>query len=80
MPRPFSGCDEPTPADLTAIEVEWPLIEAELAALDADIVILSSDTGPTDLDWQRWRRAQRRVLREARALLTVLAASDRTAA
>lgn len=28
---------EPTPAELAAIEAEWPAIEADLAALDQEI-------------------------------------------
>lgn len=60
----------PTPADLAAIERESPLIEAEVLLLDAQIAILTTDGPPSDLDWQRIRRAQRRVLREARALLS----------
>ncbi|MFD6640159.1 DUF6284 family protein [Micromonospora chalcea] len=63
---PTSG---PTADDLAAIEGEMPLIEAEVLLLDAQIAIVTSDGHPSDLDWQRIRRAQRRVLREARALL-----------
>ncbi|MFD6648311.1 DUF6284 family protein [Micromonospora chalcea] len=63
---PNSG---PTADDLAAIEGEMPLIEAEVLLLDAQIAIVASDGHPSDLDWQRIRRAQRRVLREARALL-----------
>ncbi|WP_089158309.1 DUF6284 family protein [Micromonospora sp. NBS 11-29] len=65
-PHPTS---EPTADDLAAIEGEMPLIEAEVLLLDAQIAIVTSDGHPSDLDWQRIRRAQRRVLREARALL-----------
>lgn len=59
----------PTPAELAAIEREWPLIEAELALLDAEIRVLTADGGPTVLDWRRLRRAEARVLREAAALV-----------
>lgn len=52
---------EPTPADLAAIEAEWPLIEAELGVLDAEIAALTHD-GPSPLDWRRVRRARRRLL------------------
>jgi hypothetical protein len=52
---------EPTPADLDAIEAEWPVIEAELGVLDAEIAALSHD-GPAPLDWRRVRRARRRLL------------------
>jgi hypothetical protein len=52
---------EPTPADLAAIEAEWPVIEAELGVLDAEIAALSHH-GPAPLDWRRMRRARRRLL------------------
>lgn len=58
---------EPTPADLAAIDHEWPLIEAEVAVLDAEIAILTA-AQPSELDWRRLRRAEARVLREAAAL------------
>jgi len=54
--------EEPTAADLAAIEAEWPLIEAELALLDAEIRVLCAAGGPSPLDWRRTRRAVRRVL------------------
>lgn len=62
---------EPAPEDLSAIEAEWPLIEAELNLLDAEIRLICTEDrgGPTDLDWQRVRRARRRVLRAAADLL-----------
>jgi hypothetical protein len=53
---------EPTPADLAAIEAEWPVIEAELGILDAEIAALTAAGGPSALDWRRLRRAQRRLL------------------
>jgi hypothetical protein len=58
---------EPTPADLAAIEAEWPLIEAELALLDAEIRVLTAEGGASELDWRRVRRAKTRVIREALA-------------
>ena len=61
----------PSVDDLAEIEWEMPLIEAEVLLLDAQISVLCADPGPSDLDWQRVRRAQNRVLREARALLAV---------
>lgn len=70
---------EPSGADLAEIEQELPLIEAEVLLLDAQIVVLTGDAGPTELDWQRLRRAQRRVLREARALLAARSAAGRAA-
>ncbi|MFE7872918.1 DUF6284 family protein [Micromonospora humida] len=71
---------EPSAAELAEIEQELPLIEAEVLLLDAQIVVLTGDGGPTELDWQRLRRAQRRVLREARALLAVRVTSGRQVA
>jgi hypothetical protein len=54
--------EEPTAAALAAIEAEWPLIDAELAVLDAQIRALTAAGGPSPLDWRRLRRAERRVL------------------
>jgi hypothetical protein len=61
---------KPTPADLSAIEAEWPLIEAELSVLDAEIInIYAADHGgPSPLDWRRLRRAEARVTRVAAEL------------
>jgi Family of unknown function (DUF6284) len=57
--------DEPSAAELDAIEVEWPLIAAELDVLDAEIHLIYADDhgGPTTLDWRRLRRAEARVIR-----------------
>lgn len=60
--------DGPTPNDLAAIDAEWPLIEAELAVVDAEIHMLTVDR-PSDLDWRRLRRAEQRVMREMAAYL-----------
>jgi len=60
---PLAQC-EPTAEDLAEIEREWPLIEAEMALLDAEILCLSANGGPSPLDWHRVRRAQARVARE----------------
>lgn len=68
MMSPRHRDDEPTAAELAAIEAEWPLIEAELAALDAQIRILTANGGLSALDWRRLRRAERRVLAARRAL------------
>lgn len=65
---------EPTAADLAEIDQEWPLIAAEIDLLDAQIAVILGPATPTDVTRQRVRRAQRRVLREARALLAVRAA------
>jgi hypothetical protein len=59
---------EPTAADLAAIDIEAPLIAAEVAVVDAEVAIVCAPRGPSDLDWQRLRRARRQVLREAAAL------------
>jgi hypothetical protein len=59
---------EPTAADLAAIDTESPLIAAEVAVVDAEVAIVCAPRGPSDLDWQRLRRARRQVLREAAAL------------
>ena len=56
------------PAELAAIEAEWPLIEAELALLDAEIAALSVAGGPSPLDWRRVRRAEAHVTRVAARL------------
>ncbi|KXK59455.1 hypothetical protein AWW66_24230 [Micromonospora rosaria] len=58
---------EPTAADLAAIDVEWPLIAAELDVLDAEITLLYAEDhgGPSPLDWRRLRRAEARVIRAA---------------
>lgn len=74
-----AGPEGPSVDDLAAIEREMPLIEAEVLLLDAQITILCAEPAPSDLDWQRVRRAQKRVLREARALLAARAASERAA-
>ena len=64
---------EPTAADLAAIEAEWPLVEAELGLLDAQIVALSAARGLSPLDWRRLRRAERRVLAAWLRLMTARA-------
>jgi hypothetical protein len=62
--------DEPSPAELDAIEAEWPLIAAELDVLDAEIAIINASDhgGPAVLDWRRLRRAEARVTRVAAEL------------
>ena len=61
--------DEPTAADLAAIGTEQPLIDAEVAWLDAEISMLTADErgGTSEMDWQRLRRAESRVIRETLA-------------
>ncbi|MGW6467610.1 DUF6284 family protein [Streptomyces rubiginosohelvolus] len=61
---PFDG--EPSDAELDAIETESPLILAQVALLDAQIMTI--DRTPTELDQQRIRRARRRVLAARRDL------------
>ncbi|HLL66809.1 MAG TPA: DUF6284 family protein [Micromonosporaceae bacterium] len=58
---------EPTPSDLAAIEDEWPIVEAGLAVLNAQIAMIYAEDrgGPTPLDWRRLRRAEQRLLRAA---------------
>jgi Family of unknown function (DUF6284) len=70
--RPLGSDREPTPEELAAIDLEWPLIEAEMAVVDAEIRMLTAVCGPSPLDWRRLRRAEARVLREVIALLGVL--------
>ncbi|MFD3979159.1 DUF6284 family protein [Streptomyces griseus] len=60
----FDG--EPSDAELDAIETESPLILADVALLDAQIMTI--DRTPTELDQQRIRRARRRVLAARRDL------------
>lgn len=62
---------EPTAADLAAIEREWPLIEAELELTDVEVRIWLAQGNVNELDWHRLRRAERRVMREALAFLSV---------
>ncbi|WP_433010326.1 DUF6284 family protein [Kribbella sp. CA-294648] len=60
--------EEPTPADLAAIEREWPLIAAELELLDTEISYINAGPAASALDRRRVRRAQRRVLEIGREL------------
>jgi hypothetical protein len=62
----FADFMEPTDAELDAIEVESPLILAEVDLLDAQIITL--DRTPTELDARRIRRARNRVLAARRDL------------
>ncbi|WP_075737631.1 DUF6284 family protein [Streptomyces acidiscabies] len=56
----FEGWMEPTDAELSAIEVEMPVILADIELLDAQIATLGRV--PTVLDARRLRRARRRAL------------------
>jgi hypothetical protein len=60
--------DEPTAAELAEIEKEWPLIEAELELLDAEIALVTSGRLANHMDHKRKRRAERRVLTVSREL------------
>jgi cob(I)alamin adenosyltransferase len=60
--------EEPSPADLAAIEAEWPLIAAELDLLDAQIREINAEPAASVLDRRRVRRAERRVLAARREL------------
>ena len=66
----FDLDSDPTATDLSGIEDEWPLIEAELDVLDAEISLIYAEDhgGPSPLDWRRLRRAEQRVVRAAVAL------------
>ncbi|MEV6306093.1 DUF6284 family protein [Actinoplanes sp. NPDC051861] len=57
---------EPTAADLAAIEAEEPLIDAELAWLEAEIALMNAiERGrASELDVRRLRRAEQAVIRE----------------
>lgn len=68
-PRDAPEDDEPTTQDLAAIEDEWPLIEAELGLVAAEIAVLTTEPHPSELDWVRLRLAERRVCRELLSLV-----------
>jgi len=53
---------EPTPAELASIEAEWPLIEVDLALLDAEIAEVVAGPWGSALAWRRYRRLARQVL------------------
>jgi hypothetical protein len=55
---------EPTPAELAAIDAEWPVIAAEIAVVDAEIAAARAGDRPSELDRRRLRRAQARLARE----------------
>ena len=54
---------EPTPAELSAIDAEWPSIVEDLARLDQEIARLADAHRLSGLDVRRARRARRAVLR-----------------
>lgn len=70
---------EPTTAELAEIEQEWPLIDAELDLLNAEIACITAGESVSALDRRRVRRAARRVLAVARTLADVTTARDQVA-
>ncbi|MEU3242042.1 DUF6284 family protein [Streptomyces sp. NPDC006875] len=62
----FADWNEPTDAELDAIEREMPLILADVELIDAQIIAM--DHTPNDVDTRRVRRALARVLTEYRVL------------
>ena len=65
---------EPSAADLAAIEAEWPLIEAGLAELDAEIAEVRHGVGSRSARqaWRRYRRIARRALRRVPVTVAVV--------
>jgi len=57
--------EEPTAADLAAIEAEWPSIEESLSETDREIARLSGRSLVSELDVRRARRLTRQSLRPA---------------
>lgn len=70
MRKRLTHLNEPTPEALAAIEAVWPLIEADMDVLDAEIAVINAADrgGPTELDWRRLRRAEARALAVAAEL------------
>ncbi|WP_105973731.1 DUF6284 family protein [Streptomyces geranii] len=67
----FADWMEPTAAELDGIELEMPLILAQVHLLDAQIITM--DRTPTELDVRRVRRARRKVLAAGRTLANTTA-------
>ncbi|MEV6286480.1 DUF6284 family protein [Kribbella sp. NPDC051770] len=67
--------EEPSAAELAAIDAEWPVIAAELDVLDAEIALITAGPAASALDRRRVRRAERRAL-AARRELTADQAKD----
>jgi len=69
--------DEPTAADLAAIEIEEPLLAAEFEWALAEVTLLDTiSRGRTcELDVRRARRAEHAVIRETFALVARLTRS-----
>ncbi|MER5403570.1 DUF6284 family protein [Streptomyces sp. NPDC002769] len=62
----FADFMEPTDAELDAIDLEMPLILADVDLIDAQIIAM--DHTPNEVDTRRVRRALARVLTEYRVL------------
>ncbi|GAX53116.1 DUF6284 family protein [Streptomyces olivochromogenes] len=62
----FADWNDPTDAELAAIESEMPLILADVDLIDAQIIAM--DHTPNEVDTRRVRRALARVLTEYRIL------------
>jgi hypothetical protein len=62
------GGEDPSAAELAAIEQEWPLIAAELDLLDTEIALITAGPLASVLDRRRVRRAEHRVLAVSRDL------------
>jgi hypothetical protein len=69
----FAPWREPTDAELDAVELEMPVILADVDLLDAQIMTI--DRPVTELDVRRVRRARRRALAARVALLNGPAAA-----
>lgn len=66
----------PSLADLAAIEAEWPVIEAEIELVGAEIAVLTGPGHkPTELEWRRLRAAEQALI----AAWLVYAATHRPA-
>lgn len=53
--------EEPSVAELAAIEEEWPVIAAEVAVVDAEAGVLAAGENVTDFHWRRLRHANRHL-------------------
>jgi hypothetical protein len=73
---PPVNSEDPSAAELAAIEQEWPLIAAEVDLLDAQIAYINAGPVASVLDRRRMRRAERRVLAVSRELTNHETATD----
>ncbi len=65
MKNDRDSTEEPTAADLAAIENEWPLIEAEIELLDVQITILDARRPVDEVTARRLHRTRDAVVGEA---------------